>query len=56
MKFEIGDVVRLAGEKKCFTVVKIHGSNITCSWFTASEELQSAVFPKGALKKVEEGE
>ena len=54
MKFEIGDVVRLVGEKKSFTIVKTHGEeNLTCVWLSVSGELQSADFPKGALKKIE---
>ena len=54
MKFEIGDIVSLIGEKRKMTVTKIHGCNVSCSWFTTLGELQKADFPKGALKKIEE--
>lgn len=49
--FEIGDVVRLAGEQRCFTVVAASAERIRCAWMVGDRQA-IASYPPGALRLI----
>jgi len=49
--FEIGDVVRLAGEQRGLTVVAVTAERIRCAWMVGDRQAV-AIYPSAALRLV----
>lgn len=49
--FEVGDVVRLAGEQKALTVVHVTAERVRCAWFVGDRQA-IASYPPGALRLI----
>lgn len=50
MAFKIGDTVALKSGGPRMTVAGAAEDGVTCTWFDAKNELQTAKFPEGALE------
>ena len=52
--YKMGDIVELISGSKPMTIIQADPKEVTCAWPNANDDLQTATFPVGAVKRIKE--